>query len=200
MHIRPEMRARYPKDWALRSRVHPVLPRSKPGPVVRSGEQGAPSGHRLGGGPDRGPRVRPPARGRRTWLQGYRPSTTELRWLRTGDDGLPEQGDWLDFFQQALIAALDTTGPAASWNAASLDPLFLVVRQHALRTLDALTEAILKHVVTFAFFDMSCDCQADHLRNRLTLDGRDRVQFLCLVGRQANCHRFERFHVSHCAI
>ena len=40
MHIRPEMRARYPKDWALRSRVHPVLPRSKPGPVVRSGEQG----------------------------------------------------------------------------------------------------------------------------------------------------------------
>ena len=73
-------------------------------------------------------------------------------------------------------------------------PLFLVVRQHALRTLDALTEAILEHVVTFPFFDMSCDCQADHLRNRLTLDGRDRVQFLCLVGRQANCHCFEWFH------
>ena len=97
-----------------------------------------------------------------------------------------------------LIAALDTTGPATSWSSASLAPLFLVVRQHALRTLDALTEAILKHVVSFAFFDMSCDCQADHLRDRLTLDGRDRVQFLCLVGRQANGHRFERFHTSHC--
>ena len=116
--------------------------------------------------------------------------------------GLPAclRGMWVGFTTAVvhLIAALDTTGPAASWSSASLAPLFLVVRQHALRTLDALTEAILKHIVTFAFFDMSCDCQADHLRNRLTLDGRERVQFLCLVGRQANGHRFERFHTLHC--
>ena len=53
--------------------------------------------------------------------------------------------------------------------------LIFVVRQHALRTLDALAEAILKHAVTFAVLDVSCDCQADYLRNRLTVDGCDRV-------------------------
>ena len=79
-------------------------------------------------------------------------------------------------------------------------PLILVVRQHALDTLNTLTEAVLEPAVAFPFLDVSCDCQTDHLRNRLPIDIRYRVQFLRLVGRQANCHRLDWFHAAHCAI
>ena len=56
--------------------------------------------------------------------------------------------------------------------------LRFVVRQHLPLPLDALAEHILKRGVTFAFLNMLCDCRADHVRNRLTIDGRDRIQFL----------------------
>ena len=73
--------------------------------------------------------------------------------------------------------------------------LVLVVRQHALRTFNALTETVLKRVVTFTFFDMPCDRQTDHLGNRMTVDRCDRVQLLGLLGRKANSHCLDRFHV-----
>ena len=66
--------------------------------------------------------------------------------------------------------------------------LLLVVRQHSLLPLDTLTEAVLERGVTFAFLDVSCDGRANDVRNRLTVDGRDRVQLLGLVGGQADGH------------
>ena len=82
--------------------------------------------------------------------------------------------------------ARETKGAQFSWKL----PLLRVVRQHSLSTLNTLAEAVLKHVVALAFLDVPGNRQANHLRNRLTVNGCDRVQFLRLFGRQANCHRF----------
>ena len=56
--------------------------------------------------------------------------------------------------------------------------LLLVVWQHSLRPLDAMTERVLKRGVTFALLDVLCDRRADYVRNPLTVYGRDRVQLL----------------------
>ena len=61
--------------------------------------------------------------------------------------------------------------------------LLLVIRQHALRTFNALTKGILEQAIPFAFLNVSSDCQADHLRNRLLVNSSDGVQFLRLFGR-----------------
>ena len=52
----------------------------------------------------------------------------------------------------------------------------------------------MKRIVLFAFLDMVSDSHADHFRDRLTIDSCDHVQFLCLVGRQANCHCLDSLH------
>ena len=56
--------------------------------------------------------------------------------------------------------------------------LLLVTCQHSLLSRDALTEHVLKRGVTLAPLDVLRDCGADHVRNGLAVDGRDRVQFL----------------------
>ena len=74
-------------------------------------------------------------------------------------------------WDQALTRKLQVRD-AHAWGSL---PLLLAACQQALRTLNALTEAVLKHAVTLAFLDVSRDCQTDYLRNRLTIDGRDCV-------------------------
>ena len=62
-------------------------------------------------------------------------------------------------------------------------PLLVGVRQQALCARNTLTEAVLKLAVLFALLDVSFDCQANHLRNRLAVDSRNCIQFLCLLSR-----------------
>ena len=73
-------------------------------------------------------------------------------------------------------------------------PGLLAVGQHQLRAINPLTEAILKRIVLLAFLDMASDSVADDFRDWLTIDSCDHVQFLCLVGRQANCHCLDSLH------
>ena len=68
-------------------------------------------------------------------------------------------------------AAVDGHGPLEA-------TLLLVVQQHPLLPLDALTEHLLKRGVTLAFRDVPSDRRANHVRDRLAVDRRDRVQLL----------------------
>ena len=77
--------------------------------------------------------------------------------------------------------------------------LLLVVNQHPLSPLDALSEAFPERGVTFALLNVPCDRRADYVRDRLTVDGRYRIKLLRLVGREADGHRFEWFHAEDCA-
>ena len=52
----------------------------------------------------------------------------------------------------------------------------------------------LERIVLLAFLNMASDSCADDLGDRLAIDGRDHVQFLRLVGRQANRHCLDSFH------
>ena len=72
--------------------------------------------------------------------------------------------------------------------------LLPVVGQHSPGSLNPVAQPVLKRNVTLAFLDMLSDRGADHVRNRLTVDSRDRVQLLRLVGSQADRHGFHRFH------
>ena len=73
-------------------------------------------------------------------------------------------------------------------------PGLLAVGQHPLGTINPLAEAILKRIILLAFLYMASDSRADNLGDWLTIDSCDHVQFLCLVGRQANCHCLDSLH------
>ena len=86
---------------------------------------------------------------------------------------------------------LDPSGPSREIKAkyAGAQQVFLqllVAGQHPPVAINPLAEAILKHIVLLAFLDMTSNSHADDLRDWLTIDSCDHVQFLCLVGRQAN--------------
>ena len=66
--------------------------------------------------------------------------------------------------------------------------LDLAAGEHLLRSRDAVAEPVLKRGVTFALLDVASDRSANHLRDWLTVDGSDGVQFLGLVRGQANGH------------
>ena len=68
------------------------------------------------------------------------------------------------------------------------------VGQHPLGTINSLAETVLKHNVLLAFLDVVSDSCANNFGHRPTVDGRDHVQFVCLVGRQANRHCLDSFH------
>ena len=52
----------------------------------------------------------------------------------------------------------------------------------------------MKRIILLAFLYMASDSRADNLGDWLTIDSCDHVQFLCLVGRQANCHCLDSLH------
>ena len=66
--------------------------------------------------------------------------------------------------------------------------------QHPLGSINPLAEAILKRIVLLAFLNMVGDSRADDFGDWSAIDGRDHVQFLRLVGRQANRHRLDSLH------
>ena len=78
-------------------------------------------------------------------------------------------------------------GAVGAWgrDAPALAP---VGPQHALRTLDALTEAVLKFSILLALCDVLFDRRADYLRDWLAVNSSDGVQFLSLLCGQANRH------------
>ena len=52
----------------------------------------------------------------------------------------------------------------------------------------------MKRLVLLAFLNMSGDSRADDFGDWSAIDGRDYVQFLRLVGGQANRHCLDSFH------
>ena len=52
----------------------------------------------------------------------------------------------------------------------------------------------MKRIVLLAFLNMASDSRADDFGNWSAIDGRDHVQFLRLVGRQANRHSLDSLH------
>ena len=70
----------------------------------------------------------------------------------------------------------------------------LVAGQQPPIPVNALAEAILKRIVLLTFLDMDSDSHADDFRDWLAIDSCDHVQFLCLVGRQANRHCLDSLH------
>lgn len=74
------------------------------------------------------------------------------------------------------------------------EKLFLLVRQHALGTLDALSQTVLELSIAFPISDVLGDGGADNLRDWLVIHRRHGLQLLGLIGRQANRHRFSGFH------
>ena len=52
----------------------------------------------------------------------------------------------------------------------------------------------MKRIVLLAFLNMASDSRADDFGDWSAIDGRDHVQFLRLVGRQANRHRLDSLH------
>ena len=73
-------------------------------------------------------------------------------------------------------------------------PSLLVAGQHPLGAINPLAEAVLKRIVLLAFLDMVCDSHSDDFRDWLAIDSCDHVQFLRLVGGQANCHCLDSLH------
>ena len=67
-------------------------------------------------------------------------------------------------------------------------------REHPLGANNPLAQAILKRIVLLAFLNMSSDSRADDFGDWSAIDGRNHVQFLRLVGGQANRHRLDSFH------
>lgn len=72
--------------------------------------------------------------------------------------------------------------------------LLLAVRQHALRTFNALTQAVLEPAVPFALLYVSSNRQTNDLRNRLPINSRYGIELLRLFSRETNGHCSERFH------
>ena len=83
----------------------------------------------------------------------------------------------VDFTGQERAALNKLTMPRSGLLGAP-HALHLVVRQHSLRPFNALAEHVLKRGVALALLDVLRDRGADHMRNRLTIDRRDRVQLL----------------------
>ena len=52
----------------------------------------------------------------------------------------------------------------------------------------------MKRIVLLAFLNMASDSRADDFGDWSAIDGRDLVQFLRLVGRQANRHCLDSLH------